>query len=168
MAKKWHKLNFGEELALGTLAPLTVIEDNVIDDLATERVHISSAMVMASVSGLAGGEGPVQVGFAISDWTVAEIAEKLAQSSNGWSRSDLASQEEIQRKGIVTFGAVTGDTGSGDNVIGDGDYVKVWLNFDLAIGQTISMFAYNTMSGSLTTGGELTMAGHFNYRYTNP
>ncbi len=148
---------------LGTLAPVTLLGDN-IDDSVTERAWLSSILCTWSMDEFTtgAGDGPILVGIAHSDYSDAEI-EAWVEQTTGWDVGDLVSREisgrKIRRVGI--FGS-TGQALSG-TVLNDGKPIRTKCGWMLNTGQSIRIWAYNQGSSALaTTSPAVVTAGHAN------
>jgi len=94
------------QITLSTLAANTVIVANMIASL-TEDLFVISVDLMWSLLGGTAGEGPIEVGVAHGDLTVAEILEAIAASPTG--PGDLIQNERSRRpvRGAGSFPGIT-------------------------------------------------------------
>lgn len=102
-----------------------------------------------------GSEGPVTVGFAHGDYTVAEIKEAL-EANAGLSDSDQVAIEQARRK-VRVAGHFTGL--STDEVLNDGKMLRTRLNFRLGDSDELAIWAYNQNGAALTTGSVVECMG---------
>ncbi len=155
--------NVNEVLALGTLASLTGVIA-AFDDTVEERTLISSIIASYALEGYTGvlGDGPVMVGIAHGDYSLAEI-EAWIENAQGWQEGDHVAREVGARlvRVIGTFG-VTVASDAGIETLNDGKKIKTKLNWILNASQTLTLWAYNLGSGALTTGSIVHANGHVN------
>ncbi len=97
------------------------------------------------------GIGPIVVGVAHSDYTLAEIEEWI-ELTTGWSQADMVSKE-ISGRRIRRVGTFATDASSGVDVsvLNDGRPIRTKLNWSLSEGQGLSLWAYNSGSNAIAT-----------------
>ncbi len=142
--------NVDEDFALGTLAPQTAILE--ASDVVGERTRISSVEAIFSLAGFTAGEniGPIEVGVAHSDYTLAEV-EAWIERSTSWNEGNLVSQE-ISGRRIRRIGVFEVPDTAGDSVtLNDGKKIKIRLNWILNAGQGLNWYAYNQGGTALAT-----------------
>ncbi len=143
--------NVQSDIVLTTLAPATGVlaTTDVVDD----TTRISSVKCAYSLEDFTDGAGigPILVGLAHSDYTLAEIEEYI-ELTTGWSQADLKSREISQRR-VRKIGIFATDASSGVDVtvLNDGKPIKTRLNWLLSEGQGLSFWAYNTGSNAIAT-----------------
>jgi len=153
-----------QRLDLGTLSANTLISV----DLAGTVQERALATSIVSIWALADftnaiGDGPIVVGVAHSDYTDSEI-EAFLENAGSWTEGNKVSQEIARRKVRIvgTFLSSVADS-AGIAVLNDGKPIKTKLNWILNIGQTLSVWAYNSGDSALaTTDPDLTVIGHVN------
>ncbi len=163
-AKKGRKRRFNlrlvrltPKITLSTLADETVLTGGVTG-AADGQYRAMSFDLTWSKEGSAAGEGPITVGFAHSDYTVAEIKEAL-QAATAISLGDLVGQEKSNRL-IRIVGTFQGNQVSGgDEVLNDGKPIHTKLNWAIPIGKFVNLFAFNQSGAALTTGQVVQTAG---------
>ncbi len=160
---KYLRGNIEVDMDLGTLAARTAIVQGV-GDVVSESMLVSSVVARYSLSNLSAlvNSGPILVGLAHSDYTAAEI-EAFLEDTTGWAIGDLVAQEISSRK-IRRIG-VFDQEGSATNAfsLNDGKPIKVKLNWLLATGQTVDIWAYNLGTAALgTTDPNVNIQGHAN------
>ncbi len=133
-------------LALSTLGAATAIKTG-LTGVATSPYRIISAKLTYNQLGLTPSEGPITVGLAHSDYTVAEIAEAIGSTAS-INPADMISRERAKRlvRVIGTFRS------EANNDLRNGEPIKTRLNWAIPIGVEVSLFAFNTGSAVLTTG----------------
>ncbi len=139
---------------LSTLATNTGV---VLQPGATlaQEIRLTSAVIQFAVAGVTDGEGPILVGVAHPDYTLAEIEEAI--ESTLVNASDMVGREKANRR-VREVGIL-----SGNGQLNDGKPLKVKLNWFVADGSIpLTYWAYNLSAGTLTTGGIFTVAGHLN------
>ncbi len=161
--QKYIRGNVDNDFALGTLAASTgVVSANV--DAVTERTWVSSLHATWTMSGFTVGDniGPIEVGVAHGDYSLAEI-EAWIEQNTGWAETDLVSREVANRKirRVGVFEAPEGG-GLGASVLFD-RVITTKLGWILTQGQTIQYWAYNMGTGAVaTTDPNVHVRGHAN------
>ncbi len=106
-----------------------------------------SAKAVWSITGLTGGDGPVVVGYAYGDYTVAEIKEAI-EASSAIDLGDKVAQERAKRMVRV----VGSFSESGGSALNDGKPITTKLNWRFNASKACNIFAYNDGGALLTTG----------------
>lgn len=140
---------------LSTLATETGIVV-IFDETVNGRTLVSSIVVAVSVEDLAGGDGPLEVGVAHSDYTLAEIEEYI-ENTGSWNAGNKISSREIGRRLIRSIATLDPQNPSAFG----GAKRKVKLNWMLEAGQTLDLWVYNH-GDQMTTGAIVYMHGHAN------
>jgi len=104
-----------------------------------------------TMTGLVALDGPIVVGYAHSDYTVAEIKEAI-ESTGSIDQGDKTQQERANR--LVRVVGVFVDEAS----LNDGRPISTKLNWLIVPGKAINMFMYND-GITLTTGAKLSANG---------
>ncbi len=149
-----RRVRITPELALSTLASDTVLNVGFLGT-ADGAYRCVSIKATYSIKGLTGGEGPITFGFAHSDYSVTEIKECL-EASNSISQGLKVEQEKANR--LVRIVGTLSQTGA--SMLNDGQPVKTRLNWLIAIGDQVNLFAYNESTAALSTGCVLNVAGN--------
>ncbi len=142
--------NIDIDLELGaTLAANTVIL--VATQTVTETARVTSVKCMYSLGNWtpAAGEGPIMVGVAHSDYSLAEI-EAWIEQVNTWSQGDLVAKE-ISSRLIRRIGVFDAPTLHEVTTLNDGKPIRTKLNWMLTTGQGLNFFGYNmgvTLTGT--------------------
>ncbi len=155
--------NLAIDTSLGTLAAKTAIlgaSDTVID-----RTLVSSVVATYSISNLtaAAGDGPIQVGVAHGDYTLAQIEEYL-ELATSWNETDLI-DKEVQSRKIRRIGVFDSPQSgsSGAYSLNDGKAITTKLNWIMTNGQGLNFFFYNLGTSALaTTSPNVNVNGHAN------
>ncbi len=153
---RYLKGRVDEEVPLGALATKTAVVAS-FDEVVDSRTRLSSIVAKWALEGLTAGEGPIEVGVAHGDYTLAEIEEYL-ENTGSWNESDLISSREIAKRLIRSVGILS----HREDVLNEGRVVKTKLNWLLNEGVTLDLWAYNISTGILTTGGVVHCVGHAN------
>ncbi len=122
---------------------------------ATDTYRLVSLKCIWSLSGLTAGEGPVLIGVARGGYNDAQIEEAIEASNI--DRGSLTLQEQANRF-VREIGVVVPSNTEGS--INDGKMVTTKLNWLVPIGESVSMWAYNLDSATLTTGAEIDAVGN--------
>ncbi len=159
--------NIDETKSLGGLGANTGIVQ-AFDGTVSERTFVSSIVASWSMQGWTDTDntGPITVGLAHGDYTLAEIEAWVEQAGAAtWEEGDLIAREVSDRKirKVGTFGSAGGGL-LGSVVLNDGRNIKTKLNWILNAGQGIQMWAYNNGSAAVsgTTVPDVTVQGHAN------
>ncbi len=161
---KYIRGRVNENLSLGTLAPVTLVSV-IFDETVTEKALVSSTDVTYSMENktVGGGDGPIMIGLAHSDYTDAEI-EEVIENAGSWNEGDKIQQREIGRRLVRTIG-VFEETGPNlsSQVLNDGKPIHTKLNWTLVTGQSLRLWAYNLGNSALDTTVPVVHAeGHAN------
>ncbi len=159
---RYVKGNIDEDFALGTLAANTAVLE--ASDVVGDRMLISSVDVAYTLAGFTAADnvGPVEVGFAHSDYTLAEI-EGFLELTTSWNEGDLVDREisgrKIRRIGVFDTPASAGES----YTLNDGKPIKTKLNWILNAGQGLNWWVYNQGGASFaTTDPNMHITGHAN------
>ncbi len=140
------------EIDLQTLATKTG-KLNAFGDTVVSRTFITSIDVVWNLNDWvpADGAGPIMVGVAHFDYSLAEIEEWI-ESTQSWDMGDLVSQEKAKRliRRIGVFPGVTADFTAA--VLKNGLPVKTTLKFMLSPGDGLNLWVYNMGGGSCADG----------------
>ncbi len=141
------------ELPLATLATDTAVKVALVS-AADGPYRCMSVTLTWVLKGLTSGEGPITVGLAHSDYTVAEIKEAI-ESAGAISLGSKIEQEQGNRlvREIGTFDSNL------SSALNEGEPIKTRLNWRMNVGDTPVAFAYNNDDNSLTTGAILHVSG---------
>ncbi len=143
------------ELSLLTLASDTVLTV-ALTGAGTTDYRMMSVDLTYSLKNLTAGEGPIMVGLAHSDYTVAEIKEyidSVASISQG-----LKIEQERSRRLIRIVGTFVTEAQANLN---HGEPIKTRLNWLMAEGggNAVNAFVFNMGTAPLTTGSFLNLIG---------
>ncbi len=152
---------FLSNLALLAVTDATVVKGTTL--AASDRSYrILSFNTLWGWRGATPGEGPVMVGYAHNDYTVAEIKEAL-EAEAAMATGDKVANEQASRLvrlvGIMTFD-------SEDGSLNDGRPIRTKLNWAIPTGGNVATFAYNRSGGTLTTGAVTTISGKARIKFT--
>ncbi len=161
---KYIRGTVNETVSLGaTLASLTGVAE-IFDEVVDERTLISSIVAAYSLGNWTpvAAAGPIMIGVAHSDYTLAEI-EAFIETTGSWNETDLVQQEVAGRK-IRRIGVFPSPRAVEDEVVlNDGKPIKTKLNWILTEGQSLQFWAYNTGTAAAATTGSVARAeGHAN------
>ncbi len=149
---------FGSSV-VGALASLDVVSNSItVASLNPYRIVSVNASFSLGNLGAAIDDG-FEFGFAHSDYSAAEVEECL-EASGSIDIGDKVAQEQSNRLvrsiGIISSeGAITG----GGAKWNSGEKVRIKLNWQIGIGQTLNLWIRNGSGTVYTTGASLLMAG---------
>ncbi len=146
-----------ETLAVGALGAASLVGDN-FDQSVSTRTRISSLKAVWAMNAHTAGQGTVIVGVAHSDYTDAEIEESI-EVLDSWDRGNKIDQERMKRK-VRTVGVFAGVLA--EESLNDGKPITTKLNWQLEIGQSLKLWAYNKTGTVFTTGTLIEVVGHVN------
>ncbi len=147
-----RRVRVSPEQPLLTLASDTALIVDVAPAADGAYRCISISGVHAIVN-LAAVDGPVTVGFAHGDYTIAEIKACLEQA--GAISVGNKTAQEVANRQVRVVGVISGLHA----VLNDGRPIKTRLNWLIPIGKTVSLFAFNESTGVLITGSRQTFTG---------
>ncbi len=144
--------NIRARIELGTLAAATgKVEPMAVVDRPT---RISSVKAMYSLSGWTeiDNVGPISIGIAHGDYSLAEIEEWIEQTETAsWLSSDLIAKE-VSGRLVRRIGVFRGANQSlGAAVLNNGKPLSTKLNWRLAAGETVQYWVYNLGSAAVAT-----------------
>ncbi len=115
--------------------------------------------VVATLHSLTANEGPIIIGVAHGDYSAAEI-EEWFEAGASWVKGDKVSNEHAARKCrmIGTFAQASSVAGT-EYTMNNGNPKRVKLGFLIEDGQTLSLWAYNEGTATLTTGAIVEIKG---------
>jgi len=151
------------DLTLSTLAAKTLVKelvaDTVVDTTLLTSIVCSYALALWSP---AQNDGPILVGVAHSDYSVAEI-EQAIENTDTWSANDKIAQEQAKRL-VRKIGVFDAPANAAEiSRLNNGVPIKTKLNWKLSEGETVQFWAYNMGSSALaTTSPEFFAIGHAN------
>ncbi len=140
------------ELPLLTLASDTALTVNVVG-ASDSQYRMMTIKATFGLRDLVADDGPVTVGFAHSDYTVAEIKECL-EAGAAISQGDKIATERANR--LVR---IVGTFNTGEEMLNDGKPISTRLNWLITIGDSVVLFAFNESTAALATGTILNIAG---------
>ncbi len=134
-------------VALGALANVTV-QTGALVGTADGAYRLMSTNLLWSIKNQTVGEGPIVVGVAHGDYSVAEIKEAIESGSsiNIGDKVAIEKGNRLVREIGVFSGLATEET------LNDGRPIKTRLNWAIPIGINVNCFAYNDSGAQLNTG----------------
>ncbi len=136
--------------SLSTLAADTAVL--AATQVVAERTRVSSVKATYSISDQTPGanEGPIVVGVAHSDYSLAEI-EAWLESTSSWDAANLV-EKEVQGRKIRQIGVLDVPGGVGEAyALNDGKPITTKLNWILTTGQGLNFWFYNSGSSPIST-----------------
>ncbi len=162
--RRYIKGRIDFELALSTLAANTLLSGDESNTLE-EQAWLSSIKAVWALHGqtAAASDGPIWVGVAHSAYSDAQI-EAWIEEGASWKEGDLVAQEVNQRRirQVGIFNTPVAAAAASAVVLNDGKPIRTKCGWQLSTGDTVTLWAYNTGSGALTTGSILHVNGHAN------
>ncbi len=149
-------------LALLTVASVTLVKADLLAS-GDNEFRLLSIKGLWALRDLTAGEGPIMIGVAHSDYSITEIEEYL-ENETQLTRGDMVATREIAKRLVRRVGVFAGDTSS--ESLNDGKPLKVRLNWAMAEGTTLTLWAYNLGGAPLTTGAEAVFTGQLTIKWT--
>lgn len=145
---KFSVIKFDFERSLGTLAADALTSINVLSNNMARPCYVISADTWWGKTGGTVGEGPLEVGYAHSNLSTAEIDEALLAEPN--SPGEIIEREQATRP-VRIAGLFSGfDTAESLN---DGKVMRTKCGFTLDEGQNVLMWVKSLSKvANLTTG----------------
>lgn len=144
---------FEKGVAYLALTNMNIGQAGIFDSTFDSNFYAVSAYIAVANKDHTAGEGPLEVGLSHSDYTTAEIQEKLNATGN--TRGDQIAQERRRRK-VRSVGYLPGAEVS--NEMNDGKPVRVGLKFVILQDDNLNVWVRNH-GPTLTTGGDLQVTG---------
>lgn len=147
-------LPVSESMALGTLADATALAAAIVT-LGDAGFYLHAVKGTWTLRGATATEGPITVGVAHGDYTVAEIKEwEDASPTDPDDRVTIEQSRRLCRK-VGAFSVL-----SVSEVLKNGEEIKTPCRFSVGHTKTINMFAVNKSGSQLTTGAVVRFDGH--------
>ncbi len=141
------------ELQLLTLATETAVTGSILSK--AQDLKVNAVQMTWALEQLTPEEGPIQVGYASGNLSVAEIKEKLIADPT--FQGDIVATEQARRP-VRIIGQFGGNLAS--EVLNDGKPIYTSkLRWPIHNSSTFVAFAYNEHTGSLTTGARVVGKG---------
>ncbi len=162
--RRWNPNNkvvrVEDSLSIGALTAVTVAAGDLVA-AADEEYRAISAKLTWSTEAHTGGEGPMDVGLAMGDYTTTELKEWI-ESKTSINRGDLIANEQASRRArfVGTFAGV-----AAIEVLNDGKPITTKLNWHIPAGETVNVWCYNRDTNTLTTGTLVKTSGTYFIRY---
>ncbi len=151
--KGFVALPFEASITLDTLADNTVIKANTIT--FGEDIFVLSVDGVWSIRGQTANEGPISVGYAHSDLSVAEIKEALDASLT--DPDDIIAKERTRRP-VRRVGSFRSNLNNSE-VLDDGKVIRTKIKFSVGDSHSLAFYAQNRSGGVLTTGAIILLEG---------
>ncbi len=148
------KGNIDEDQSYAGLTNNTAVL-GVLSDTVNERSFLLSTECTYSIKDSTVDQGPIDLYWAHSDYTLAEVEEYI-ENTQGWSEGDMV-QQEIARRKIRQIGSFNGQLEG--EVMNDGRVLKTKIAFIVNSGQGLNLVIYNNSNATLTAG-TVNAAGH--------
>ncbi len=146
---------FSIQLATGALGAETVIKVDVFASNSTRDSWITSIDYTASIRDHTAGEGPLQIGFAHDDYTVAEIKECL-ESGASFDPGNKIAQEQSRR--LVRAAGIFSGAAAFESLY-DGRPKRRKIGFLVSQGFNLAFWIKNNDGAALTGGGIVEISG---------
>ena len=121
-----------------------------------EDLFCISVDTTLSLRGIAAGEGPLTVGVAHGDLSIAEIVEAL--DANLTSPDDIIARERSRRP-VRRIGIFAAQETGESQILNGGIVLRTKLRFSVGNGHDVSFWIRNQSGAALTTGGFLETHG---------
>ncbi len=148
-----HRTRFGivaipifGQVDSATSAADAVVKVSALTNFTSDFFAVAVDMNFTARDGTV-GEGPIQVGVAHGDYTVAEIQEQLQAELNDPGNKILAEQSRrlVRKAGMFPMIAA-------DEVMNNGRKFRIKLRFRISNGHTLAVWARNRSGAQLTNG----------------
>ncbi len=150
-----RRVRITPEIAIGTLATDTALTSAISNTSPSAYRAISVIATWALAGVMDSTEGPLTVGYAHSDYTVAEIKECLEAAASIDMGNKIAMEQGNRLIRIV--GVLPAR--SGGSFLNDGKPIKTRLNWLITQGDTVNVFVFNENTAVFTTGAVLNLQG---------
>ncbi len=148
---------FQSQLSLGTLGDQTVLSVPLLSGSLTEDLLILSIDATMVIRGMTVTEGPLYMGFAHTDYTVAEIAEAI--DTQGFLGPNLKIEEERARRLVRRWGTFRVQEVTEMIAASNGGHRRYKVRWIQQNGANPRCWLQNSSGAALTTGGVLEMDG---------
>ncbi len=156
-------LPFQAQLSLGTLANGTVLSVPLLSGNLTEDLFIISIDSTMVIRDLTAGEGPLYMGFAHSDYSVAEIAEAI--DTSGYLGPSAKIEQEQARRLVRRWGTFRGHEATSIIAESNGGHRRYKVRWVQQNGGNPRCWLQNTSGVTLTTGAVLETDGYIYGRW---
>ena len=154
-----------EALSLGTLGAAVAVtgpfDETVNVSMLVSSVKATWALQLFTPTNAV---GPITVGLAHSDYSSAEI-EEVIENAGSWDTGDKISQERAKRlvRTVGTFRTEGAGGAAITRALEEGRVITTKLNWRLAIGDGLNVWAYNAGTVAIgTTVPVVRLQGHAN------
>ena len=158
--RNFQAIPFQRQIAVTALADEGVAVASLLSDVFGTDVFIISMDATWSLRDFETGKGPLPVGIAHGDLSVAEIQE--ATQAQVLDPDDII-QVERARRPVRKIGAFKGDIA--DDVINNGNMIRTRVKFPIGSGHSLNDWIENKSGGTLTTGSQLEIDGTLYVRW---
>ncbi len=139
---------FNAELALAALTSKTVLTIGALIAVFGEDIYLISLDWLASVRSRTADEGPIVIGLAHGDLSVAEIGENLDAELT--TPDDIIARER-NRRPVRRLG-IFGNAGAASERLNNGVMKRSKIGFSIGNGHELNFWARNQDAATLTTG----------------
>ncbi len=150
---RWVKIdgdvNDGAGLAVGD------VTSTVLGDTVETRSQVNTVRCNYTLRGNTAGEGPVEFGWAHSDYTAAEIEESL-EVVGSWDEGDLVAAEQAKRK-VRRIGSFQGE--DAEEIFNEGRPMSRKLGWILLPQDTIQLWMRNFSGATFAAGKRIQADG---------
>ncbi len=148
---------FQSQLSLGTLADLTAVRISLTSGVLLEDLFIISIDATVVLREHTAGEGPIYVGFAHTDYTVAEIKEALDVDALLGPSKKI--EGEQARRLVRRWGTFRGADTTEIIALANGGNKRYRVGWTQQDGALVQGYIFNTSGAALTTGSVIEMDG---------
>ncbi len=157
---KFSVIKFDFNRSLTTLAADAFTSINLLSNNMGRPCYAISVDTWWGLSDFVAGEGPLEVGYAHSDLSTAEIGECLDAEPN--SPGEIIEREQASRP--VRIAGLFSGFSSGE-ALNDGKPMRTKLGFTLDDAQNVLMWVRNLNANPLTTGASIRGIGKLYVRW---
>ncbi len=152
---RFRAVPFTIQLATGALAAEAVIKVDCFSSNSTRDSYIMSIDYSAALRDHTAGEGPLEIGFAHSDYTVTEIKEAL-EAGASFDPGNKVAQEQARR--LVRSAGLFSGASAFDSLY-DGRPKRRKIGFLVSQGFNLAFWIKNRDGAALTGGGIVEIQG---------
>ncbi len=147
---------------MGTATAGTVVKASVFTNAFGNAFFAVSVDGQYTLRGATAGEGPIDFGWSLNDYSVAEIAENLVADEMNTRINQIAMEQARRKVRRVGVYSVIGS----EEKFSEGNTKRRKLGFTIPDGGNLDLWGRNSSGAQLTTGQVLQVQGTLYGRWT--